>query len=233
MAKIIGILGGMGPEATADLFMKIIRATPAARDQDHLRIIVDNNPQIPDRTQAILAGGADPVPAMTETARNLVRAGAELIVIPCNTAHYYFDRITAAVPVPVLHIVRETAGYIRQEHPAVRSVGLLATTGTIKTRLYHDEMGAAGFNVLTPPEPVQEEVMAAIYGRDGIKAGHLAMPAEIMRRAAGGLIEAGAEAVVCGCTEIPLILRDGDLSVPVLDPTGILAAAAVREARRE
>ncbi|MGI5838409.1 MAG: aspartate/glutamate racemase family protein [bacterium] len=233
MAKIIGILGGMGPEATGDLFWKIIKATPAKKDQDHLRIIIDNNPQIPDRTAAILAGGPDPVPAMVETARNLAGAGAELLVIPCNTAHYYYDRITAALPIPILHIVRETADYVRKKYPAVRTVGLLATTGTIRTRLYHDGLAAAGYTVLTPPDPVQEEVMAAIYGSDGIKAGHLAGPAEVMRRAAGVLIEAGAEAVICGCTEIPLVLHDGDIPVPVLDPTAVLAAAAVREARRE
>lgn len=233
MAKIIGILGGMGPEATADLFLKIIRATPAPTDQDHLRIIIDNNPQIPDRTQAILAGGADPVPALLATARNLAGAGAELMVIPCNTAHYFYDRITAAVPIPVLHIVRETADYVRKEYPALRTAGLLATTGTIRTRLYHDGFAGAGYAVLTPPEAVQAEVMAAIYGDDGIKAGRLAGPAEVMKRAAAVLIEAGAEAVICGCTEIPLVLRDGDIPAPVLDPTAILAAAAVREARRE
>ncbi len=230
MRKTIGILGGMGPEATADLFRKIIRATPAKTDQEHLRVIIDSNPQIPDRTAAILAGGADPVPALQMTARNLERAGAGLIVVPCNTAHYFYPQIAAAVQIPVLHMIRETVAAILRLPVTVQTVGLLATTGTIRTALYHRELAAGGLSVLTPAEADQTLVMEAIYGPDGIKAGGMALPGETLRQAAATLIGAGAEAIICGCTEIPLVLQDGDLAVPVLDPTWVLAAAAVRAA---
>ncbi|GAH53208.1 unnamed protein product, partial [marine sediment metagenome] len=107
--KIIGILGGMGPEATVDLFHKIIKFTPAKKDQDHFRIIIDNNPKIPDRTAAILGKGEDPLPALQETARNLEKAGVDFIIIPCNTAHYFLPQIQKSVNIPVLNMIEETA----------------------------------------------------------------------------------------------------------------------------
>ncbi|HET6780529.1 MAG TPA: amino acid racemase, partial [bacterium] len=107
--KVIGVLGGLGPWATLDLFEKILTLTPAAKDQDHLRLIIDNNPKIPDRSPAILGTGEDPTPALVETARNLERAGADFIVIPCNTAHFFYDAVRRAVSIPVLHIMDEVA----------------------------------------------------------------------------------------------------------------------------
>ena len=131
-AKTIGILGGMGPAATADLFTKIVSLTKADRDNEHIRIYVDNNTEIPDRTQAILFGGENPLPYMLESAKKLEEMGADCIVMPCNTAHYYYDQLTASVSVPFLNLIEEAAKALPEgSHP-----GLLATSATAKTGIY-------------------------------------------------------------------------------------------------
>jgi aspartate racemase len=228
--KTVGIIGGMGPDATVDLFQKIIRATPAVKDQDHLRILIDNNPAIPDRTRAILYDGESPVSALTATAKNLEMAGADFLVMPCNTAHYYHNLLSKAVQIPLLHMMEETTRRIREEYPRVQKVGVMATDGTIQSRLYHRSLEGAGFTVLVPDGVHQRILMEAIYGPDGIKAGQRMAPAVRVQRVAGHLIEAGCDLLVAGCTEIPLVLSDGDCAVPVLDATWILAEAAVRMA---
>lgn len=230
MKRVIGILGGMGPEATADLFAKIVRATPARRDQDHIRIIVDCNPDIPDRAAALAGRGPDPVPALVATARNLERAGAELLLIACNTAHCYYDAIASTVGVPVLHIMEEVAAAIRARHPRLRRVGLLATPTTIEQGLYHRAFFRHGLVPVVPDEVHQRLVTQAIYPPTGLKAGQYDGPRERLLRAGRRLVEDGAEAVVLGCTELPLVVRPGDLPVPVIDATQVLAEAAVREA---
>ena len=168
--KVIGVLGGLGPWATLDLFEKILRLTPAGRDQEHLRLIIDNNPKIPDRSPAILGSGEDPTPALVETAQNLERAGADFIVIPCNTAHFFFDAVQRAVGIPVLHIMNEVASAAREEVPGLRKVGVLATAATVQSRLYHDAFEQAGTAVIGPDDRGQEEVNRAIYG---VKAGQM------------------------------------------------------------
>lgn len=230
MSKVVGILGGMGPEATVDLFAKIVKNTPARRDQDHLRIVVEDDPSIPDRTAAIFEGGPDPLPAMLEAGRRLIGAGADFIVIPCNTAHHFYERLAGRLPVPVLHIMEETARFIARDHPAARRIGLLATTGTVWTGLYDRALAKRGLTVLHPAPAVQEQIMEAIYGRDGIKAGHYDRPRELLTAAGRSLVESGADVVVAGCTEIPLVLKPGLLPVPVIDATEALALAAVTEA---
>jgi len=228
--KTIGILGGVGPYATVDLFLKIIKATTAKRDQDHLRIIIDNNPQIPDRTEAILGKGPSPLPKMVETAKNLGRAGADFIVIPCNTAHYFLGDLEAEISIPVLNMVEETRKTVKEGFPLAGKVGLLATTGTIKSRIYHKAFEEIDWEVVVPDKISQEVVMDAIYGEKGIKAGYFEEPKKKIIRVARSLIDRGAKVILAGCTEVPLVLKSEDLSVPVLDPTHILAKAAVREA---
>jgi aspartate racemase len=223
--KIVGILGGMGPEATADLFLKIIKSTPARKDQDHLRTIIDNNPQIPDRTAFILHGGEDPAPALTATARNLERAGAGFLIIPCNTAHYFHSKIQDAVGIPVLHMMNETAAWMKER--GIKRAGLLASDGTVQSRLYHTALAGQGIDVVVPGEETQRQVMAAIYG---VKSGEFVESRAAAKHAAEELIRMGATGVIAGCTEIPLILKDGDVSMPVIDATLALALAAVREA---
>ena len=229
MEKVVGIIGGMGPAATVDLFRKIVEATPAKRDQEHLRILIDCNAKIPSRPAALLKGGPDPTPLLQETARTLERAGAGVLLVACNTAHLFHDRIVAAVGIPVLHIVDEAIAEAVRRYPRVRAVGILAGGAAIRLRLYQDRLEAKGIRAIIPPGPDQESVISAIYS---VKAGDKgpAVRARI-REVAEGLARAGAELLFTGCTELPLVLQDGDVSVPVLDPTLILAQAAVRFAR--
>jgi aspartate racemase len=227
--KTIGILGGMGPEATVDLFHRIVGATPAACDQEHLHIVVDNDPSVPDRTEAILSANTEPVvEKLTAMARRLEAAGADFLVVPCNTAHYFLDRVRPAVSVPFLDMIGETVDAILQRHPGTRRVGLLATTGALRTRLYHDRCASAGLSVVEPNEDSQQAVMAAIHAVKS--AGADAKAAGALERAAAELVTAGAEVVIAGCTEIPLALEPEKVSVPLINPTEELARAAVRMA---
>ncbi len=227
--KIIGILGGMGPEATIDLFYKIIKSTPAEKDQDHLRIIIDNNPKIPDRTAAILGKGEDPLPALQESAQNLEKAGAGFIIISCNTAHYFLPLIRESVKIPILNMIEETAKEIQKRISPIQKVGLLASIGIYKTEIYHQQFKKFNIEVISPEEKDKEEVMKTIYA---VKAGNLSE--EIKKNIltiAQRLVDKGAEVIIAGCTEIPLILKEGDLSVPLIDPTQILAKVAVQKAK--
>jgi len=228
--KVIGVLGGLGPWATLDLFEKLLRLTPARRDQEHLRIIIDNNPKIPDRSPAILGEGEDPTPALVATARNLEAAGADLIVIPCNTAHAFYARIAGAVRIPVLHIMEEVAAAARAEVPGLRRVGVLATRATMVSRLYHRAFERVGVEVAGPDAAGQDTVTRAIYG---VKAGQ-GGPAvtRALVAVADRLIAGGAQAIVLGCTELPFVLRPGAVRVPLLDSNLVLAAAAIRAARQ-
>jgi len=227
--KIIGILGGMGPEATIDLFYKIIKFTPAEKDQDHLRIIIDNNPKIPDRTASILGKGEDPLPALRESARNLEKAGADFIVIPCNTAHYFLSSIQKSVKIPILNMIEKAASETQQRIPQIKKVGLLASIGTYKTEIYPQQFKKFNIEVIYPNEKDKEEAMKAIYA---VKAGDLSdeVKGNILK-IVQKLIDKGAEAIIAGCTEIPLILKEGDVSVPLIDPTQILAKVAIQKAR--
>jgi aspartate racemase len=227
--RTIGILGGMGPAATADFYQKVVAATPAKRDQDHPRAIILSDPQIPDRTAAIFGEGPDPTAALIAGARFLVQAGADFIVIPCVTAHHFHAALQRALPVPVLHIVDETAETLVRDEPLRRRVGILATTGTLRAALFPMSFEPRGLTVLTPDAEVQEAtVMPAIYG---VKSGEaLEAPRRRIREAAEHLVVRGAQAIVAGCTEVPLILGPSDLPVPLFDPTAILARAAIRHA---
>ena len=219
----------MGPEATIDLFYKIIKFTPAEKDQEHLRIIIDNNPKIADRTAAILGKGKDPLPALQETVRNLEKAGADFIIIPCNTAHYYISQIQESVDIPILNMIKETAKETQQRTPQIKKVGLLASMGTYKTEIYHQQFKKFNIEIISPEENDKEEVMKAIYA---VKAGDLSneIKGNILK-IAQKLIHKGAETIITGCTEIPLILKEGDVLVPIIDPTQVLAKAAVQKAR--
>jgi len=226
--QIIGVLGGLGPWATLDFFEKVLRLTPARRDQDHLRILIDNNPKVPDRTPAILGRGEDPVPSLIATAKNLERAGASFLVIPCNTAHAFYDQIQAAVSIPIVHIMEEVAEAAVGEVRGLKTVGVLATVGAIRAQLYHRSFAAREVDVLQPPAPDQTLVDQAIYQ---VKAGK--MGPEITRPLVGvteGLVARGAQALVLGCTELPFVLKSTHVGVPLFDSNLILARAAVRMA---
>ncbi len=227
--KVIGIIGGMGPEATIDLFQKIVKATPARTDQEHLRILIDCNPKIPDRVKAIFEQAESPARALIVTAQNLERSGADLLLIPCNAAHYYHGEVAKKVSVPVLHMIEETARYCRRKFPRLQTFGLLAGSSTVVLGLYAKAFAKVRKKILNPRPESQEKIMNCIYE---IKGGNLGpqVKKELLR-AAQELAEAGAQAILLGCTEVPLVLQDGDLALPFIDPTRVVAEISVAMAR--
>jgi aspartate racemase len=226
--KVIGILGGMGPEATADLFYRIIRATPVEKDQDHPRTIIYSNSKVPDRTMAILSGGPSPVPEMVMAARALEGAGADFLIMPCNTAHYFIEELRESIEIPVLHMIELAARKVGTELPEVKEAGLIATDGTVRSGIYHTSFERHGIKVVIPPKDLQRVTMDAIYRH--IKKGGLDVGREMVLRVANDLVGRSAQTVICGCTEISLVLKDGDIPAPVIDPVQILAETAVEAA---
>lgn len=229
--KIIGILGGMGPEATRDLFANIIQFTPSKKDQEHLHIIIDNNPKIPDRTAAIIAYGEDPVPFMVESGLRLTQSGVDFIVIPCISAHYFIEELRSQLNVPVLSALEEVGKAIKKSGSII-TVGLLATDGTIKGGRFIEKLAEYGLETLVPNKGYQQSVMKAIYT---IKADPEGRKRNQCRRwlksASNHLIANEAEVIIAGCTEIPLVLLPEDISVPLYNPLEIIAKAAVEKSR--
>lgn len=229
--KTVGVLGGMGPEATAYFFDQIILATAAGSDQGHVPVIVYSLPQIPDRTGAILHGGPSPLPLLRRGLRSLERAGANFAVMPCVSAHYFYPRLVARSPLPVLDLLEETLAAVRLLRPVPESIGLIATAGTVRSGIVSSLFEPAGIRVILPSAGDQKRVMTAIYGKTGIKAGFTqGRPREIILEVARKLVRRGAGAVMAGCTEVPLVLRASDLLVPLIEPMAIGARAAVKRA---
>lgn len=223
--KTVGILGGMGPEATVDFMTKIIRATPAKTDQEHIRLLVDNNPQVPSRIDAILEGGENPGPVLAEMAKGLENWGAEMLAIPCNTAHYYVQHVIDAVNIPVVNMIEETVQVILDS--GIKNIALLATSATLKTKLYEEKLAQAGINLILPAPEFQEEIMEAIYG---VKAGDYPTAFAAIAKVLDHVQSRGAQGVIAGCTELPLIISKDNCSLDIFDPTAILAQQIVARA---
>jgi aspartate racemase len=226
--KVIGIIGGMGPEATASFYMKIVKRTKVKKDQEHFRVIIDSNAKIPDRTEAILGMGESPVEAMVATAKNLERLGVDVGCIPCMTAHYFIEDIQVHISYPILNAFIEVRKYIAARYPEVKNIGILATSGTIKMKLF--EKYLEGIHILYPNACSQKEkVMEAIYGDEGIKSGNLeGVPLELLKEAGQELMESGAELLILGCTEIGLALKQNHLPIPLIDPMEVMANVLVK-----
>jgi len=223
--KVIGILGGMGPLATADLFQKIILHTKASCDQEHLRVCIDSNTNIADRTAALLHGGADPAPEMIKSAQRLASIGADVLIMPCNTAHNYYDAVKGSVSIPVLHMIALTRDALLSE--GVTCAGLLATDGTVETGIYQRTFEGRGIRLLTPDtKEDQAAVMDVIYR--GVKAGDMTHDVSAFRRTCENLLSRGAEALILGCTELPPAFEIYHLEYPSIDPTLELALGAIR-----
>lgn len=231
--KVIGIMGGMGPEAGADLFLQITKATHAKSDAEHLHIIMDSNPKMPSRQDAILHGTESPVPAMIEVAQNLVRAGADMIIIGANTAHYFYDEVVSAVAVPFLHIIDEAVLEARRKVPGIQRIGIMATTAAMQADVYGKSCRKFDIEIIPVPENVQSRMQSAIFDHDyGFKYnGRTERCVSEAAAVAQYLIEHNAEALIMGCTEIPLILEDSVFSVPLIDPNKTIAEAAVKFAK--
>lgn len=221
---VVGVLGGMGPAATLDFLRKMLEATPAQRDQDHVPVVVSSIPQVPDRSAAYRGEGASPLAAMVASAQRLVAAGAGLVVVPCNTAHLWFDAVQAAVGLPMLHLVDAALAEAGEQVGAGARIGLLATDATLASGLYVNRAGAQVQWMLPTAVEVIERVMPGIAA---VKAGDAARGTAALQAAAEALVRRGAQALVLGCTEIPLALRPEHAAVPLIDATAALARRAV------
>lgn len=218
----------MGTIAAAHFFKVLAERVRAEKDQDYPRIIIDNNPNIPDRTAAITGKGQSPVDEIVISLKNLESAGAQVIAMPCISAHYYYDEIAGSTAVPLINMIEETYR-VYSEKISGKIVGLLATTGTVVSgnflRFFPEKI------MVFPDEYSQENlVMEAIYGEKGIKIGEVDYPKRLLIQAAAELINKGAEAIIAGCTEVSVILKNEDLPVHYLDPIIILAEASILKA---
>lgn len=213
---VLGVLGGMGPAATVDFLAKIQAFTPARSDQDHIRVIVDINPKVPDRNTPGSQAGA----VLAEMAGALQGAGAQVLAIPCNTAHAYADLIQRASGLPLVDLIETGATAARDL--AARRVGVLGTKGAL--RLYREYLAAQAMGLVQLPPQRQEAFMETIYK---IKAGDLTSTRAEMAGYAAELIAQGAEAVIAGCTEAPLVLCAADVPAPFIDPGELLARRCV------
>jgi aspartate racemase len=231
----LGILGGMGPAATADFYRKVVQATPARRDQDHIPVLVEADPGIPDRTEGYLHGGPSPLPWLRKGAKALESRGADLVAMPCNTAHLWYDEIALQLCVPLLHIVdavvEELQVLLRPGERGLQ-VGLLATTATLQGALYarraHTLPSAQRWRWVAPP-PSQQGVLQA--GIAAVKGGDLGLGRQCLAETRDTLLAQGVDAIVYACTEVPLVLDEvTGLSAPAIDSTAALARVAVRRA---
>ena len=221
MHKTVGVLGGMGPDATVDFMSKVIAATPAEKDQDHLRMLVDSNPHVPNRQEALLRGGEDPGPALAAMAKGLQDAGADFLVMPCNTAHAFSDAIIEAVDIPLVSIIEVSVDACA----GAAAVGVLATDGCIASRVFQEAFASRAQVAILPDEGELRELMRLIAR---IKAGDQGTDVSAgMRSLADALVARGAQTIIAGCTEIPLVLKPEVLDVPLVSSTDVLAAATV------
>ena len=228
--KTVGVIGGMGPEATVELMRRIVAATPAADDVDHIHIIVDNNPKIPSRIKALIEGGGeDPAPVMAAMARGLETAGADLLAIPCNTAHWYLGAVRAAVSIPVLDMIDLTVCRLARLVPKPQQIGMLASPAVRLTGLFDRRCADEGIVVLYP-EPAEDAAILALIR--AIKAGQVTD--ELLRRyddAVTALEACGAGAHLVACTELSFMAPPRTTRVPVFDSLDCLVEAVITEVK--
>ena len=221
--KTLGVIGGLSPMATAYFMQLVIEMTEASKDQEHIPMIIYNCPQIPDRTGFLLGNTKEnPGPQIIECGKTLAKAGAELLAIPCITAHALFPEIEKELEAPVLHIIRETAEYLKKE--GVRKVGLEATDGTVQTGVFQKELERQGIEVVLPSKEKQEMVMHIIY--NNVKAGRR-VDMKRFEQIEDELHKKGAEVIILGCTELSMVSRDEKIGHGYLDAMEVLARAAV------
>lgn len=227
--RIAGVLGGMGPAATVDFMARVLAATDAASDQDHIHMIIDHNPQVPDRHAAIAGITTSVGPPVAAMARRLERAGADFLVMVCNTAHAYTEEIRDAVNIPFLSIIDVVMEQLL-ERDSTR-VGVMAAEGCLRARLYQDALQSAGLEAVLWTGTELERFMALVYR---IKAGDQAQDITTGLRALAAELEfRGADILVAGCTEIPLFLHERDTNVPLLSSTDLLVRRTIAVARNQ
>ncbi|MBR7974124.1 aspartate/glutamate racemase family protein [Burkholderia vietnamiensis] len=230
----VGVVGGVGPAATVDFLNKIVRNTAASCDQDHIKILIEQNPQIPDRTANLIGQGTDPTVSLYATCKKLEDGDADIIAIPCNTAHAFVERIQPYLRIPIVNMLTVTVGYLRDTFPGMREVGVLATSGTIASGVYRKALESQGLRQIDPGPELQARVMEAIYGKTGVKAGFTTGTCQNdIVAAVEGLIARGVEVIVLGCTELPILLPSGEFisstgaRAHLVDPTEVLAKQCI------
>ena len=226
----VGVIGGLGPEATLDFFAKVLRHSKAAKDQDHIHLIIENNPKTPNRNDAIAGRGPSPAPALAAMAVALERANADFIVMACNTAHAFETDIRAVLSKPFVSLIDEVVDEARRLHPTVKRVGVLATQGSRDANLFAPAFGKFGIDVVQLEEQSQTRFMALLYN---IKSGDRSKDVcASMQKLGEELVAMGADIIIAGCTEVPLVLRNGDNTKALIDSTDVLAKRSVIYARR-
>lgn len=221
--QTLGIIGGVGPLATMFIGEMIVRRTKATKDQEHVHTIIDNDTNIPDRTAFILDNTKEnPVPVLVEDAKKLASVGASLIAIPCNTAHTFYDELAQGSPVPVLHMIRETAK--RAHDLGAKRVGILATTGTLTSGMYQSALEEYGITPVIPDNPMKEKVMSIIY--DYVKAGK-DVTKEDWLPIEEAMLALNCDRIVLGCTELSIVNRDLKLCDKYIDSLIVLAECAI------
>ena len=224
---MLGVLGGMGPLATADFFIKLVAATPANDDADHVPVLILSDPRIPPRPPAIFGDGESPLPAMLKRRDQLINAGATVLAMPCNTAHFWFDELTADCPVPFISIVDAACAEVAARAAPGDAVGLIATGATLAAHLYDSRLAAQGLRPTLPDADTMANIVlpAIQYVKQGdaVRGGRMLEP--VVRR----LREEGSTVVVLACTETPLALDaiDSALREHCIDTTAALARACV------
>lgn len=227
--KIVGIIGGMGPEATVEFMRRLIAATPARDDRDHLHMLVDNNPKIPSRIAAIIEGtGEDPAPMLCEMAKGLQAQGADFLVIPCNTAHYYLLTIASCVRIPLLDMVALSARKLLAAQGRPRRIGMLASPAVRMVGLYSERFEQAGLQTIFPGKPDESRLLEIVKA---VKSGAFGDPhREDYARIARALGDQGADAFLIACTELSVIGPPDGIVLPVFDTLDVLVEATLAAA---
>ncbi len=224
--RTLGVLGGMGPLASAQFMLRLTQLTPAMRDQDHIPTVLWSDPRVPDRTNGRLGDGADPLPWLLRGVEGLRRAGCGAIVVPCNTAHGWYDEMQDAAQMPILHIVDAAAAELRRLGIASGSIGVMGTRATLAMRLYQDRLGAQGWDCITPDQREMDNLVSPAIAL--VKANRLADAYPPLSEVVHSLVQRGATSVMLGCTEIPLGIQAGRaLEVAMVDTIDALARAAI------
>lgn len=231
--KTIGILGGLGPEATVFMFNLIVTMTKAEKDQDHIPILINNNPKIPDRTGFFTSNGTSPLDDLISGAQLLEKMGADFIIMPCNTAHYFYRDIAQNINIPFINMIDEAAKYASDKLSGISSFGLLSTIGTYSSKLYEESFEKQGLQIIVPDENFKKKTMQAITGKQGIKAGYKKEPLEILLEVIDHLYQKGSGAMINGCTEISLVISEDHIDIPLLKPMQVLAEKAIQFAGYE
>lgn len=223
---VLGVLGGLGPAATADFLIRIVENTSASCDQEHIPTLVYSDPSTPDRSSAILGQGEEALPALLHGVSFLNRAGVNAIAIPCNTAHYWHEQLQAAADVPVLNMIDSVALRIESERPEVRTIGLMSTDATAQAGIYRS-LSERGREVIDLTELGVHNPTA--HGIQLVKAGRLDEARELFFQAIRLLAGRGAEGIIYGCTEISVVLdlHEPSIPLPAWDSSEELALAAI------